>query len=110
MLNRRNFLGSATTLPFAPASSSTTEAAMNRSYDVKAEINPDLKAHGAIFERKIHRIGANVYSAVGWSGCNTIAVIGSDGIIIVDTGTEIQSAQEVAAELRKITDKPVRAI
>jgi len=110
MLNRRNFLGSATTLPFAAASSPAAEAAMNRSYDVKAEINPELKAHGAIFERKIHRIGDNVYSAVGWSGCNTIAVVGSDGIIIVDTGTDLQSAQEVATELRKMTDKPARAI
>jgi len=73
-------------------------------------IDPDLEAHGAIFERKIHRIGDNVYSAVGWSGCNSIMVVGDDGVIIVDTGDAVQWAREVAAEFRKITDKPVRAV
>jgi Metallo-beta-lactamase superfamily len=73
-------------------------------------VNPELRAHGAIFERKIHKIGDNVYSAVGWSGCNTIMVVGNDGVIIVDTGDGVQWAREVAAEFRAITDKPVRAV
>ena len=80
------------------------------SREVTPCIDPDLKAHGAIFERKIHRIGDNVYSAVGWSGCNSIMVVGDDGVIIVDTGDAVQWAREVAAEFRKITDKPVRAV
>jgi alkyl sulfatase BDS1-like metallo-beta-lactamase superfamily hydrolase len=79
-------------------------------FAVTPGINPDLKAHGAIFERKIHKVGDNIYVAVGWSICNTIMVIGGDGVIIVDTGTDIQSAREVAAEFRKITDKPVQAV
>src|SRR5713226_7514823 len=81
-----------------------------KQYVVKPEINPDLRAHGAIFEQKIHKVGDNVYSAVGWSICNTIMVVGSQGVVIVDTGTDIQSAREVAAEFRKITDKPVVAV
>jgi alkyl sulfatase BDS1-like metallo-beta-lactamase superfamily hydrolase len=80
------------------------------SREVTPCINPDLKAHGTIFERKIHRVGENVYSAVGWSGCNSIMVVGHDGVIIVDTGDAVQWAREVAAEFRKITDKPVRAV
>jgi len=79
-------------------------------FTVTPGIHPELKAHGAIFERKIHKVGDNIYVAVGWSICNTIMVIGEDGVIIVDTGVEVQSAREVAAEFRKITDKPVRAI
>src|SRR5262245_27423037 len=85
-------------------------AAANNKYDVTPGINPDLKAHGAIIERKIHKVGDNVYSAVGWAGCNSIMVVGGDGVIIVDTGDNIQAAREVAAEFRKITDKPVRAV
>jgi alkyl sulfatase BDS1-like metallo-beta-lactamase superfamily hydrolase len=85
-------------------------AAANKKYDVTPGINPDLKAHGAIFERKIHKVGDNVYSAVGWAGCNAIMVVGGDGAIIVDTGDNIQAAREVAAEFRKVTDKPVRAV
>jgi alkyl sulfatase BDS1-like metallo-beta-lactamase superfamily hydrolase len=83
---------------------------MPKRYDVIPQIHSDLKTHGTIFERKIHKVGDNVYSAVGWSTCNTIMVVGTDGVIIVDTGSEIQSAREVAAEFRKITDKPVRAV
>jgi len=125
MLNRRGFIqrtagaaGALLAVPgcmttdHPPVTTSTAAVATPTStkrFDVVPAINPELKAHGAIFERKIHQVGESVYSAVGW-GCNTIMVIGSDGVIIVDTGTDLQSAREVAAEFRKITDKPVRAV
>jgi alkyl sulfatase BDS1-like metallo-beta-lactamase superfamily hydrolase len=95
--------GDATSKPAATA-------AAIKQYVVTPEVNPDLKAHGAIFERKIYKVTENVYSAVGWSMCNTIMVVGNDGVIIVDTGGDVQSAREVAAEFRKISDKPVRAV
>jgi alkyl sulfatase BDS1-like metallo-beta-lactamase superfamily hydrolase len=78
--------------------------------EVKPAINADLKKHGSIFERKIYRVGENVYSAIGWANGATVMIVGDNGVIIVDTGPDIQSAREVAAEFRKITDKPVRAI
>src|SRR5882762_1629259 len=74
------------------------DAATTASRGVTPGVNPELRAQGAIFERKIHRKGDNVYSAVGWSGCNTIMVVGNDGVIIVDTGDGVQWAREVAAE------------
>src|SRR5215469_2397574 len=77
---------------------------------VTPAVHPELRAHGAIFERKIHKVNDAIYVAVGWSICNTIMVIGGDGVIIVDTGVEVQSAREVSAEFRKITAMPVRAI
>jgi alkyl sulfatase BDS1-like metallo-beta-lactamase superfamily hydrolase len=129
MLNRRSFLyGTAGPLIAMPALSLSADGTTTKEpsvraatvhvaatpttkqYDVVPAINPDLKAHGVIFERKIHKVGDNVYSAVGWSACNAIMVVGSDGVVIVDTGSDIQSAREVAAEFRKITDKPVRAV
>src|ERR1700682_115284 len=109
MLNRRGFLrgtaGAVVPLiaisEMAPeahsaqtASSSATGAATAltaRQYAVTVEINPDLRAHGAIFEQKIYKVGDNVYSAVGWSICNTIMVVGSQGVIIVNTGADVQS-------------------
>jgi alkyl sulfatase BDS1-like metallo-beta-lactamase superfamily hydrolase len=79
-------------------------------YHVTRGIHPDLAAHGAIFARKIYRVAGNVYCAVGWSTCNAIMVVGRDGVIIVDTGDSVTAAREVAAEFRKITDKPVLAV
>jgi alkyl sulfatase BDS1-like metallo-beta-lactamase superfamily hydrolase len=79
-------------------------------YQVTRGIHPDLAAHGAIFARKIYRVAGNVYCAVGWSTCNSIMVVGRDGVIIVDTGDSVTAAREVAAEFRKIIDKPVLAV
>src|SRR5438270_11720134 len=56
--------------PVAPAASAAPAA--GKTYGVRPDIHPDLKAHGAIFERKIHRIGDNVYSAVGWADGNSV--------------------------------------
>jgi alkyl sulfatase BDS1-like metallo-beta-lactamase superfamily hydrolase len=129
MLSRRNFCSSAgLAAPLAaipmigvadranavedapPASATFGAVSADRSYQVRPEINADLKAHGAIFERKIYKIGDNVYSAVGWANGNCVMVIGDDGVIIVDTGPDLAASREVASEFRKITDKPVRAV
>src|SRR5215470_15392971 len=120
MLNRRRFLrdgavGVASPLlatgcgePFRRRS--TTVAPATRRHVIRPQINPALEAHGSLFERRIEKVGDNVYVAIGWSICNTIMVVGDRGVIIVDTGNEIQSAREVATEFRRITDKPVRAV
>jgi alkyl sulfatase BDS1-like metallo-beta-lactamase superfamily hydrolase len=50
---------------------------------VPASINPELKEHTKLFERKIHKVGDNVYCAVGYNLANIIMVEGKDGIVIV---------------------------
>jgi alkyl sulfatase BDS1-like metallo-beta-lactamase superfamily hydrolase len=118
MLNRRNFVGglagsftAATSAQSAEQHDQQREAsAVIKHFEVTPAIHPELRAHGAIFERKIHKVGDNVHSAIGWANGGTVMVVGDDGVIIVDTGPDIRSAREVAAEFRKITDKPVRAV
>ena len=77
---------------------------------VAPSIHPELREHTEHFRKKIYKISDNVYSAVGWGLANTIMVVGDDGVIIVDTGEDIDSARIVHSELRKISDKPVRAV
>lgn len=77
---------------------------------IEPTIHPELFAHTDRFHKKIYKIGSNVYSAVGWGLANTVMIEGSDGIVIVDVGEDIDSAREVHKELRKISGKPVRAI
>ena len=72
-------------------------------------IHPELKAHTHLFKKKVHKIGDNVYSAVGWAPANTIMIEGVDGIILVDVGREIESAREVKKEFGKITKNPINA-
>lgn len=78
--------------------------------DCAAAIHPDLAAHSALFEKKIHRIGDRVYCAVGYNLANIIAVVGPDGMVIVDTGMDTGQASAVLADLRRLTGAPVAAI
>jgi alkyl sulfatase BDS1-like metallo-beta-lactamase superfamily hydrolase len=73
-------------------------------------IDPELAAHSGLFERRIHKIGERVYCAVGYNLANIIAVEGPEGLVIVDTGLEMKQGEEVLADLRQITAKPVAAI
>lgn len=77
---------------------------------IAPSIHPELKAHTQSFNKKIYKISDNVYSAVGWGLANTIMIVGDDGVVIVDVGDNINSARLVHDELRKITDKPVKAV
>lgn len=77
---------------------------------VAPSIHPELEAHTAHFERKIHPVGERVHVAVGWNLANTAMIVGDDGVIIIDVGEDAGRTREVAREFRKITDKPVRAI
>jgi alkyl sulfatase BDS1-like metallo-beta-lactamase superfamily hydrolase len=69
-----------------------------------------LKAHSEEFRREVIKVADGVHVAVGFGIANSIMLEGDDGIIIVDVMETLESAQAVAAEFRKITDKPVKAI
>ncbi len=45
----------------------------------------------------------------GWS-VNSIVIEGDDGVIVYDTGVCHEQGEAIAAEIRKITTKPIRAI
>ena len=74
------------------------------------KINPRLTEHSRKMEQRVYKVTENVYSAVGFGIANATMIVGSDGIIIVDTLESTDAAKTVLAEFRKITDKPVRAI
>jgi uncharacterized sulfatase len=69
-----------------------------------------LKARSAEFRKEVIKVTDGVYSAVGYSVSPVSMIVGGDGVIIVDTGMDIVSAEAVLADFRKITDKPVKAI
>ncbi|WP_161554275.1 alkyl sulfatase dimerization domain-containing protein [Stenotrophobium rhamnosiphilum] len=69
-----------------------------------------LIAHSEEFKRGVEKVTEGVYVAMGFGIANSIMLVGTDGIIIVDTTETVEAAREVLAEFRKITDKPVKAI
>lgn len=73
-------------------------------------VAPSLEAHTQEFERKVYKVTDGVYQAVGYALANSIMIEGDDGVVIVDVTESVETAQEVLAEFRKITDKPIKAL
>lgn len=69
-----------------------------------------LQDHSAEFKQGVVQVTDGVYMAIGYGIANSIMLVGSDGVIIVDTMETVESAKTVLAEFRKITDKPIKAI
>jgi cyclase len=58
---------------------------------------------------KVTKIKDNVYWAQGGVGSNDGIIVGTTGVIVVDTKTTADSEKEVIAEIAKITPKTVNA-
>ncbi len=56
---------------------------------------------------KVANIKGNVYWTQGGAGGNTGFIVGTTGVIVVDTKTTVDSSKEVQAEIAKLTPKPV---
>lgn len=69
-----------------------------------------LNAQQQQFEKGVVKVADNVFTAVGFHGANTSMIVGTDGVIIVDTLFGPSSASKAAAAFRKYSDKPVKAI
>jgi alkyl sulfatase BDS1-like metallo-beta-lactamase superfamily hydrolase len=69
-----------------------------------------LKQRSAEFEREVIRVTDGVFTAVGYSVQPVTMVVGDDGLIIVDTGMDTISAEQVLADFRKISQKPIAAV
>lgn len=69
-----------------------------------------LRARNEEFTQEVVRVSSDVYTAVGYSVQPVSMIIGDKGIIIVDTGMDIASADKVLTAFRKITDKPIKGI
>lgn len=72
--------------------------------------NPELVAHNSQFEKQIVKLATNVYGAIGYAASNVYMLIGSASLIIIDTTETTKAAENILAEFRQITNKPVKTI
>ena len=77
---------------------------------IEPSINAELKQHTQHFVQKLYKVADNVYSAVGWQLGNVVMIEAPEGLIIVDTGESVSESRKIMAELRKVSDKPVKAL
>jgi glyoxylase-like metal-dependent hydrolase (beta-lactamase superfamily II) len=57
-------------------------------------------------------VASGVYAAIGKNGVfgNGAFIVGPDGVVVVDTQLRPSWARDLIAEIRKVTDKPVRYV
>jgi glyoxylase-like metal-dependent hydrolase (beta-lactamase superfamily II) len=59
---------------------------------------------------KFEKIADGVYYASGGVGSNNVVVVNDNDVLIVDTGTTPQAARNFLADIKTLTDKPVRYV
>lgn len=69
-----------------------------------------LTAHSEEFRQGVVQVTDGVYVAIGYGIANSILLVGSDGLVVVDTTESLESGRNVLAQFRKLSDQPVRAI
>jgi len=72
--------------------------------------NAELVAQNKQFEKQVVELKPDVFGAIGFAASNVYMLVGDDGLIIVDTTETTKAAENILAEFRKITDKPVKTI
>ena len=79
---------------------------------VGAEKSPSqhLTEQAAQFPEKVIKIADGIYTAVGYSVSNSSMIVGEEGVIIIYTGMDLARGEKVVEQIRKITDRPLKAI
>ncbi|MEO6738679.1 MAG: alkyl/aryl-sulfatase [Chthoniobacteraceae bacterium] len=69
-----------------------------------------LKERSEHLKPLITKVSPSVYCASGYSPANISMIVGTDGLVIVDTGMSPDDAKTVLAEFRKISPLPIKGI
>lgn len=72
--------------------------------------HPDLIAQNANFAKKIHELAPNVHSAVGYAASNVHFLLGTAGIIVIDTTETTLAAENILADFRSVSALPITTI
>lgn len=70
----------------------------------------ELANHSSEFKQGIIKVTEGVYAAIGYGLANSILLVGTDGVVIIDTLESVEAATPVKQAFDKITSKPVKAI
>ncbi len=72
--------------------------------------NPDLVAHSSQTARDIIELDDGIWTAVGYAASNVHLIEGLNSATIIDTSESTRAAQNILAEFRKCSSKPISRI
>jgi len=84
--------------------------ALSANSHAESEATKLLKQRSEHLKPLITKVSPSVYTASGYSPANISMIVGTDGLVIVDTGMFPGDAKNVLEEFRKISDLPVKGI
>src|ERR1700704_1722393 len=62
----------------------------------------------------VKKIGEGIYAAIGSdggkAGSNAGFIVGTNGVVVVDTFEDVAPARDLLAEIRKVTNLPIRFV
>ncbi len=73
-------------------------------------IHPELNNHNKKMQKKIICTNGYIHTAYAYAPSNMTIIEGDDGLILVDTLPTLEFANPVAEEIKKISDKPIKAV
>lgn len=76
----------------------------------ESSLTRQLQERNQEFERDIIQVSPNIYTAVGYGVSTVSMIVGTDGVIIVDTGIDTVTGDQIREDFRAIADLPVKAI
>ncbi|HUP92158.1 MAG TPA: alkyl sulfatase dimerization domain-containing protein [Solimonas sp.] len=77
---------------------------------LKVNTQAELAKHSEEFRRELIKVADGVWCASGYGTANTIFLEGAEGVVVVDVQTTLESAREILADFRKVSEKPIRAL
>ncbi len=72
--------------------------------------HPDLISHATQVRKDIIKLSAGIWSVVGYAAANVHMIEGRTSVTIIDTSESTKAAENILAELRRLSDKPVGRI
>lgn len=72
--------------------------------------HPALVTHSAQFPKCTLTLAGGVRAFVGYAASNVYVIEGDDSLAVIDTTESLAAAENILAELRQFTDKPVETI
>lgn len=83
----------------------------NLAFDADSDTVPArLTAHARTMAQSVYQVAERFFVAVGYGNANMTMVVGEDGVILVDALETEEAAREALADLRRFSDKPIRAL
>ena len=83
----------------------------NLAFDEASETVPTrLTDHARTMEQGVYQVAEDFYVAVGYGNANMTMVVGTDGVLLIDSLENAEAAREALGDLRRFSDKPIKAL